>query len=135
MCEFFFYYMQKKTWGVETGNEASAVTTSLFLRDCDCSSQEAVVGVLGGRLEEARCQFPRLCYLPDRDIVRVLSHRGSPLTLVPLISRVFPSVVSVRFTEVVASSSSPVQHVSSSSSDEGRRGQHVSRVRKYLLGC
>ena len=80
------------------------------------------MSVLGGRLEEARCQFPRLFYLPDHDIIRVLSHRGCPLTLIPLISRVFPSVVSVRFTEVMPSSS-PAQHIGSSSSDEGRRGQ------------
>ncbi len=56
-------------------------------------------------LDEACSHFPRLCYLQDHDVLRVVSHRGSPALLSPLIARVLPCVSTVRFTEVVSSAS------------------------------
>ncbi len=66
-------------------------------------------------LEDACSLFPRLCYLQDHDVLRVVSHKGSPALLSPLIARVFPCVSTVRFTELV-SSTTP----SHSNSDKGK---------------
>ena len=67
--------------------------------------QEAVHSKIKERLEIGCVEFPRLCFLSESDIVRVVSHSGSPVTIAPLISRVFPAVQTIRFGELLPSNS------------------------------
>ena len=48
-------------------------------------------------------EFPRLCYVSDRDLLTVACNRGNPVPILPIITRVFPAIHSVRFTELVPS--------------------------------
>eukprot|EP00731_Ephydatia_muelleri_P030623 Em0022g137a len=57
------------------------------------------------KLSEASTEFPRLFFLSPWEALRVLSHRGSPASLVPLISRMFPAIKNIHFTEVASSES------------------------------
>ena len=50
-------------------------------------------------------QFPRLRFLGDRDVLRVVSHSGNPVTIIQQIRGVFPAVKTVRFAEVLPSNS------------------------------
>ena len=58
-----------------------------------------------GELERACSVFPRLCFLGDRDVLKVVSHTGSPITITQQLRRLFPAVRSVRFAEVLPSNS------------------------------
>ena len=51
------------------------------------------------RLEEAESQWPRLGYLTQREKLRAISCRGDPLPIIPLIGRVFPSIVTLHYIE------------------------------------
>ena len=62
-----------------------------------------------GELEKGCVQFPRLCFLGDGDVLRVVSHTGNPVAIVQQIRAMFPAVKTVRFTEVLPSSSSANQ--------------------------
>ena len=67
--------------------------------------QEAVHSKIKRQLEIGCVEFPRLCFLTESDVVRVVSHSGSPMTIAPLISRVFPAVQTIRFGELLTSNS------------------------------
>ena len=69
------------------------------------------------RLEIGCEEFPRLCFLTESDVVKVVSHRGSPVAIAPLISRVFPAVKTIRFGELLPSNS--VVHQPTHDSKEG----------------
>jgi hypothetical protein len=69
-------------------------------------------------LERACSQFPRLCFLGDRDVLRVVSHTGSPVTIIEQLRRLFPAVRRVRFAEVLPSNS-PAHHQPHHDSKEG----------------
>ena len=59
-----------------------------------------------GHLKESCSQFPRLCYLSDKEVLRVMSHNGQPMAIMPLITRVFPSIKSLQCTEIISNQSS-----------------------------
>ena len=59
---------------------------------------------LHSRLDEAVCQWPRLGYLTEREQLKAVSCRGNPLPIIPLISRVFPSIMTLHYTETSFSS-------------------------------
>ncbi len=72
-----------------------------------------------GRLKESCVQFPRLYYLSDKDILQLLSSNGSPISIVPLINRVFPAIKGMQLTEVIPSQSSTTFRKLASKSEEG----------------
>ncbi len=72
-----------------------------------------------GRLKESCVQFPRLYYLSDKDILKLLSSNGSPISIVPLISRVFPAIKGMQLTEVIPNQSSTTFRKLASKSEEG----------------
>ena len=51
------------------------------------------------RLQEAESQWPRLGYLTQREKLKAISCRGDPLPIIPLIGRVFPSIVNLHYIE------------------------------------
>ena len=53
-------------------------------------------------LQEACSVFPRLAYLSDVDLLRVAAHGGSPVSLIPLIKKIFPSLGSLRFMDMTS---------------------------------
>lgn len=55
---------------------------------------------LRGLMEKAVMEFPRLCYLSEEEMLVVMSNKGNPVPLLPIISRVFPAISLIRFTEV-----------------------------------
>ncbi len=57
------------------------------------------------KLERACGEFPRLSFLGDRDVLRIVSHTGSPVTIIEQLRRLFPAVRRVRFAEVLPSNS------------------------------
>ena len=62
-------------------------------------TQNEVVAKLGPKVTEAVSHCPRLGYLSQRQILKVLSCRGDPLPIIPLITRMFPSIKTLRFVE------------------------------------
>ena len=56
------------------------------------------------RLEEVVCQWPRLGYLTEIEQLKAISCRGDPLPIIPLISRVFPSITNLHYAETSFSS-------------------------------
>lgn len=48
-------------------------------------------------------EFPRLCYLSERDLLTAISNRGDPVPIIPIIRKVFPGVSNIRFTEIMPS--------------------------------
>lgn len=73
-----------------------------------------------GYLEKGHSQFPRLCFLTDGDVLRVMSHIGNPVTIMPQVSRMFSAVKTIRFAEVLPSNS-PVHH----QSQDSKEGIHI----------
>lgn len=69
-------------------------------------------------MEEAVEHFPRLCYLSEQDMLVVMSNRGNPVPLLPIISRVFPAISLIRFTEVVPSKNTVSFPANSTTFDE-----------------
>lgn len=63
-------------------------------------------------------EFPRLCYLSEEDMLAVLSNRGTPVPLLHIISRVFPAISLIRFTEVAPSRNAASLPGNSSTSEE-----------------
>lgn len=59
------------------------------------------------QLEVACCQCGRLSYLTDNEILKVAFHSGSPVPIIPLISKVFPAVHNLRLIEVSVAASDP----------------------------
>ena len=57
---------------------------------------------LSSRIEEQSCQFPRLFFLSPRDSLALLSHRGNPLSISSLITRIFPSISALSVAECIA---------------------------------
>ncbi len=57
-------------------------------------------------LEKGPREFPRLYYLTDRDLLTVVSNKGEPVSLIPIISKIFPAIKTLRFTEYAASKNS-----------------------------
>ena len=58
-----------------------------------------------GELERGCGLFPRLCFLGDSDVLRVVSHSGSPIAIMQQIRAMFPAVKTVRFAEMLPSNS------------------------------
>lgn len=54
---------------------------------------------LGPKVTEAVSHCPRLGYLTQHQILKALSTRGDLLPIIPLISRMFPSIKTLRFVE------------------------------------
>ena len=48
-------------------------------------------------------EFPRLCYVTERDLLTVACNRGNPVPIIPIITRVFPAIHSIRFNELIPS--------------------------------
>ena len=69
-------------------------------------------------LEQGCREFPRLCFLSETDVLRVVSHSGSPVTILPQISRLFPAVRTVRFAEALPSNSGIYYHPQDSKEGE-----------------
>lgn len=61
-------------------------------------------------LERGCFEFPRLWFLQENDVLRVVSHSGSPVTILPQISRLFPAVRTVRFAEALPSNGAIHHH-------------------------
>lgn len=72
-----------------------------------------------GHLKESCAQFPRLCYLADKDILRLLSNSGSPLSIMSLITKVFPAIKSMQLTEQMSNQSSHSIRKIASNIEEG----------------
>ena len=72
-----------------------------------------------GELDKGCGQFPRLCFLGDRDVLRVVSHSGNPVTITQQIRGMFPAVRGVRFAEVLPSNSPA--HQTHRDSNEGTK--------------
>ena len=62
--------------------------------------QNSVTGKMADLIETAVEKCPRLSYLSENDVLAVMSNLGNPVPLLPIISKVFPAVKLVRFTEV-----------------------------------
>ena len=56
-----------------------------------------------GTLDKTVEEFPRLCYIPERDLLTVACNKGNPVPIIPIITRVFPAIHSIRFNELVPS--------------------------------
>lgn len=85
------------------------------------SAQGEVIEAVRPHLWESCSVLPRLSYLSDAEALRVISHTGSPTSLLPLVRRMFPSLGGLRFVSSGSSSSPSIQAGSSSNSnDEGR---------------
>ncbi len=67
------------------------------------TSQNAIMLKVKTILDKTVGEFPRLCYVTDRDLLTVACNRGNPVPIIPIITRVFPAVHSLRFTELVPS--------------------------------
>ena len=65
--------------------------------------QSSVTSKLKDMMEKAVGDFPRLCYLSEGDMLVVMSNLGNPVPLLPILSRIFPAVSLIRFTEVAPS--------------------------------
>lgn len=84
--------------------------------------QDEVIEAARPHLRELCSVLPRLSYLSDADVLRVVAHTGSPASLLPLVRRMFPSLGGLRFVGSASSGSpsAPVCSSSGSGSDEGR---------------
>ena len=59
------------------------------------------------QLEVACCQCPRLSYLTDSEILKVASNSGNPVSIIPLISKIFPAVHNLKLIEVSVAANDP----------------------------
>ena len=48
-----------------------------------------------------------MSYLTDNEILKVASHSGSPVPIIPLISKIFPAVHNLRLIEVSVAANDP----------------------------
>ena len=78
-----------------------------------------MVHKINGHLKDSCKQFPRLCFLSDKEVLRVLSNNGSPLAIMSLIQKVFPAVRSMQLTEILPSQSSTSIRKLAANIDEG----------------
>ena len=69
--------------------------------------KESVVQSVQCQLEVACCQCPRLSYLTDREILKVASNSGNPVSIIPLISKIFPAVHNLKLIEVSVAANDP----------------------------
>lgn len=60
-------------------------------------------------------EFPRLCYVTERDLLTVACNRGNPVPIIPIITRVFPAIHSIRFNEII-----PSKQTFTGSDEEGK---------------
>lgn len=54
-------------------------------------------------LDKGTEECPRLCYISEEDLLTVMCNRGDPVPIIPIISRIFPAISNIRFTEVMPS--------------------------------
>ena len=69
--------------------------------------KESVVQSVQCQLEVACCQCPRLSYLTDSEILKVASNSGNPVSIIPLISKIFPAVHNLKLIEVSVAANDP----------------------------
>lgn len=74
----------------------------------------SVQDVLAKGVEE----FPRLCYLSEKDLLTAVSIRGDPVPIIPVIRKIFPGVSNIRFTELATSKNTLSLAVTATSSEE-----------------
>ena len=70
-------------------------------------------------MDKAVEEFPRLCYLSEGEMLIVMSNMGNPVPLLSIISRVFPAISLVRFTEVAPNKNILSMPGNSTSEEEG----------------
>ena len=69
--------------------------------------KESVVQSVQCQLSVACCQCPRLSYLTDSEILKVASNSGNPVSIIPLISKIFPAVHNLKLIEVSIAANDP----------------------------
>lgn len=97
-------------------------------------TQESVVHKVQGHLKESCSQFPRLSYLSDKEVLRVMSHNGDPMAIMPLITRVFPSIKSLQCTEIISNQSSVSFRKLKSDIEEGANAYTRSCILLMYMG-
>ena len=83
------------------------------------SMQSEVMYKVMSYLDKSYGEFPRLFYLSDKDMLALAGNRGDPIHLIPIISKLFPAIKNIRFTEVEQKKNISV-FSSSDSIDEGK---------------
>ncbi|XP_071386131.1 dynein heavy chain domain-containing protein 1 [Centroberyx affinis] len=56
------------------------------------STMEAISNQMLYLLDAPRGEFPRLCFLSDREVIKLLSHHSTPSTLLPFVRKCFKGV-------------------------------------------
>ena len=89
--------------------------------------KEIVVQSVRCQLEVACCRCPRLSYLTDNEILKVASHSGNPVPIIPLISKIFPAVHNLRLIEVSVAANDPTH------TDQGMYYKHQVSVNLWRV--
>ena len=70
-------------------------------------------------------EFPRLCYVSEKELLTVVSCRGDPVPVLPVLSRLFPGLCSVRITELAPSKHTTSLAMTATSNEEEGTLTHV----------